>query len=103
MSQHMYTHQKVKKWRLLSATLRGLGMLFRYWPLVVITGLLILPYSPQLRVTYQYHDLAGKRYYFNCQYFGIEGSSFPKLLQGCPLILIIDRRDGSVVNLNLLN
>ena len=87
-----YTPKRIRVWRLLSATLRGLASVLRVWPLWVVGICLAAPISPHLRWQYTYTPYGTHRIYHACTYLGVHGWVAYRKGQDCPLLTLIDRR-----------
>jgi hypothetical protein len=90
---NVYRPRRLPPLRRVALLIRGLGALLPLWPLILITGLVLSPVGPHLRIQYTY---VGDYKYrqdniIACDYLGFGG--WVHVNGYCRLFTILDRRD----------
>lgn len=94
----MYTHNKIKPWRLASAFIRLVAIMLTHWPILLVIGYGLSPYALKLLSTYDYREIGTMQVRFNCQYIGLSGATVPCGGGECPVVILVDERDQSIVS-----
>ena len=79
---------------LLSFLFRALSYVISQWKIALVIAVAVMPVGPHIRWEYTYNTVYGQRVFLSCKYLGSRGFITPDFIEGCPVIAILDSREG---------